>query len=122
MARIPTTFDVFNAIAEPKRRQLLTYLSSGEKNVSEMVVELGWVQPMVSKHLSVLRQVGLVRVRREGRQQVYAMDADKLKPVHEWTRTFERFWSSHLDQIKMLAESRHRESVLQKYKKRSQKE
>ena len=106
MARAPTTLDAFNAIAEPKRRQVLKVLAGGEQGVNEMVAVLGWRQPQVSKHLGVLRRVGLVGVRRDGRRQVYTLNAGKLKPIHDWVKTFERFWSRHLDAIKSLAEAK----------------
>ena len=106
MARAATTLDSFNAIAEPKRRRVLDELSGGERAVNDLVERLGWAQPVVSKHLSVLRQVGLVDVRREGRQKMYAINAEQLKPIHEWVMTFERFWDNQLDRIKKSAEAK----------------
>jgi DNA-binding transcriptional ArsR family regulator len=106
MARVPTTFDPFNAVAEPKRRQLLDALTAGELPVNDLVGSLGWPQPQVSKHLAVLRQVGLVHVRRQGRQKVYALDASCLRPIHDWVNKFERFWSHHLARIKTRAEAK----------------
>jgi len=108
MARAATTFDSFNAIAEPKRRQVLEVLSrwQGEMPVNEMVLQLGWPQPQVSKHLGVLRKVGLVEVRPEGRQKMYKLNAAGLRPIHEWTKTFEQLWSRHLQGIKALAEAK----------------
>jgi DNA-binding transcriptional ArsR family regulator len=106
MARAPTTFDPFNAVAEPKRRQVMDLLMHGERPVNDIVVRLGWSQPQVSKHLGVLRQVGLVNVRREGRQQFYTLNAAPLKPIHEWVRSYERFWAHHLHRIKDAAEAR----------------
>jgi DNA-binding transcriptional ArsR family regulator len=106
MARAPTTLDPFNAIAEPKRRRVLDVLSRGERPVNDLVATLGWPQPQVSKHLGVLRQVGLVAVRREGRQQMYKINAIQLRPIHDWVKTYERFWDSHLDGIKKVAEAR----------------
>jgi DNA-binding transcriptional ArsR family regulator len=106
MARAPTTLDPFNAIAEPKRRRVLDVLQQGERPVNDLVQILGWRQPQVSKHLSVLRQVGLVNVRRQGRQQVYTLNAGRLKAVHDWVRTFERFWTRHLQSIKAIAEAK----------------
>jgi DNA-binding transcriptional ArsR family regulator len=106
MARAPTTLDPFNAIAEPKRREVLDLLIGGEMPVNGIVKTLGWPQPQVSKHLGVLRQVGLVDVRRSGRQQLYKLNAGQLKPIHDWVRTFERFWTHHLQRIKAVAEAK----------------
>ncbi|WLP90604.1 metalloregulator ArsR/SmtB family transcription factor [Gordonia sp. NB41Y] len=99
MARAATTSDVFNAIAEPQRREILTLLRSGERPVTEVARELGLSQPGVSKHLRVLREVGLVRDRREGKQRVYGLDARGLRPVHEWTGGFEQFWNESFDRL-----------------------
>jgi DNA-binding transcriptional ArsR family regulator len=106
MARARTTLDPFNAIAEPKRRRVLDLLADGERPVNDIVAALGWAQPQVSKHLWVLRQVGLVDVRRDGRHQMYKLNAGKLKPIHDWVKTYERFWKAHLQQIKALAEAK----------------
>ena len=86
MARAATTSDAFNAVAEPRRRQILEYLAGGERAVGDVVIRLGMEQPSVSKHLSVLRQVGLVRVRRHGRQMLYQANGDGIRPLYEWTR------------------------------------
>lgn len=99
MARAATTSDVFNAIAEPQRRDLLVLLRSGERPVTELAQELGITQPGASKHLRVLRQVGLVRDRKAGKQRMYGLDAGGLRPVHEWTGGFERFWSDSFDRL-----------------------
>ena len=102
MARTPTTHDPFNAIAEPKRRQVLEALGTAELSVNEIVQKLGWTQPMVSKHLGVLKQVGLVKERRVGRQRMYRVNAERLKPIYDWVSPFERFWSdkfARLDEI-----------------------
>ena len=104
MARSPTTSDAFNAVAEPRRRQILDLLAQGEKPVNDLVASLGLGQPQVSKHLRVLREVGLVRVRGSGRQRIYELDADRLRPIHDWVRTFEPFWDRQLDRIKRRAE------------------
>jgi DNA-binding transcriptional ArsR family regulator len=112
MARAPTTFDPFNAIAEPKRRQMLDILADREWPVNDIVAHLGWPQPQVSKHLSVLRQVDLVRVRRDGRRQIYTLNAGQLKPIHDWVKDFERFWSHHLQSIKSAAEAKAKKSKL----------
>jgi DNA-binding transcriptional ArsR family regulator len=99
MARVPTTHDPFNAVAEPKRRKILEALGPAERSVNEIVEMLGWPQPMVSKHLAVLKKVGLVSERREGRQRLYRIDMEKLKPIHEWVTPFERFWSERYDRL-----------------------
>ena len=90
MARAATTSDAFNAVAEPRRRQILDLLAGGEMSVSELTDRLGIVQPLVSKHLKVLREVGLVQVRDAGRQRLYRLDGRPLRPVHEWVQRFER--------------------------------
>ncbi|MFC7375614.1 ArsR/SmtB family transcription factor [Brachybacterium sp. GCM10030267] len=99
MARAATTSDVFNAIAEPRRRQILVLLRGGERPVSELSHELDLPQPGTSKHLRVLRDVGLVRDRRDGKQRVYGLDAHGLKAVHEWTGGFEQFWSESFERL-----------------------
>ena len=99
MARTKTTFDPFNAIAEPKRRALIEALVGQELTVNQIVERMGWNQPMVSKHLGVLKQVGLVSERKEGRYRVYRVNADQLKPIQEWVIQFERFWSDSLDHL-----------------------
>ena len=106
MARAPTTTDAFNAIAEPRRRELLNVLAKGnpERDVSELVAELKWPQPQVSKHLGVLREVGLVHVVRRGRRRMYSVNGDGLRPIYEWVKIFERFWEHQLDRIKERAE------------------
>ncbi|HEY1923090.1 MAG TPA: metalloregulator ArsR/SmtB family transcription factor [Tepidisphaeraceae bacterium] len=106
MARAATTLDPFNAIAEPKRRRVLDVLAGGELQVNGIVKTLGWPQPVVSKHLGVLRQVGLVDVRREGRRQMYKLNAENLRPIHDWVKTYERFWSHQLQRIKVVAEAK----------------
>jgi DNA-binding transcriptional ArsR family regulator len=108
MARAATTLDPFNAIAEPKRRRVLEMLLAGETPVNDLVIRLGWPQPMVSKHLGVLKQVGLVSVRHDGRQRVYRLEPQRLKAVHDWTKTFEKFWEHQLDRIKERAERKAR--------------
>ena len=104
MARTPTTFDPFNAIAEPKRRQILEVLGTQELSVNELVEELGWNQPMVSKHLGVLKEVGLVSERRVGRQRLYRVNAEQLKPIYEWVAPFERYWSERYDRLDEVLE------------------
>ncbi len=99
VARAATTSDVFNAIAEPQRRQMLVLLRAGEWPVTELAQELGMAQPRASKHLRVLREVGLVRDRKTGKQRLYGLDARGLRPVHEWTGGFERFWAESFDRL-----------------------
>ena len=106
MPRAATTADVFNAIAESRRRDILVFLAGSERPVGEIVDELGLGQPSVSKHLKVLRDVGLVEVRRDGRQMLYRTNADAIRPLHEWTSTFERFWRNQLRRIKERAEAK----------------
>jgi DNA-binding transcriptional ArsR family regulator len=105
MARAATTSDAFNAIAEPRRREILTYLALRERQVGEIVAAVGLDQPSVSKHLGVLREVGLVHVRRNGRHRLYRTNAEAIRPLHEWTRTFERYWQHTLDRVKQRAEA-----------------
>jgi DNA-binding transcriptional ArsR family regulator len=105
MPRASTTSDAFNAIAEPRRRDILNYLALQEREVGEIVASLGFAQPSVSKHLRVLRNVGLVHVRRDGRNMLYRTNADAIRPLHEWTKTFERFWGNQLLRIKERAEA-----------------
>jgi DNA-binding transcriptional ArsR family regulator len=106
MARARTTLDPFNAVAERKRRQVLDVLAQGERPVNELVTSLGWPQPQVSKHLGVLRKVGLVSERRNGRQRVYSLNAQRLKPIHEWVKKYERFWMHQLERLKARAEQK----------------
>ncbi|MGA2282719.1 MAG: metalloregulator ArsR/SmtB family transcription factor [Candidatus Dormibacteria bacterium] len=98
MARAATTTDAFNAVAEPRRRQILDLLSAGERPVSDLVGLLDLAQPQVSKHLRVLRQVGLVEVRGEGRRRLYRVDGRPLQPIHDWVSNFERSWSAPREQ------------------------
>jgi DNA-binding transcriptional ArsR family regulator len=105
MARAATTSDAFNAVAEPRRREILLYLAEGERPVGDIVVTLRLEQPSVSKHLKVLRDVGLVYARREGRYMLYRTNADAIRPLHEWTKMFERLWSHQLSRIKERAEA-----------------
>src|SRR5918993_2536239 len=99
MARSPTTADAFNAVAEPRRRQILDLLAGGERPVNDVAASLGLAQPQVSKHLRVLREVGLVSVRGSGQQRLYRLNADRLKPIHDWVKTFEQFWNESLDRL-----------------------
>ena len=112
MPRAPTTADVFNAIAEPRRRQIVELLAGrGALAVGTLVATLGLSQPAVSKHLGVLRKVGLVAVVKQGNQRVYSLEAEKLRTVHDWVRAFEGLWGHQLDRIKERAERRAREQT-----------
>ncbi len=99
MARAATTSDVFNAIAEPQRRHILVLLREGERPVTELAEELRMTQPGASKHLRVLREVGLVQDRKAGKQRLYGLDAEGLRAVHEWTGGFEQFWNESFDRL-----------------------
>jgi DNA-binding transcriptional ArsR family regulator len=107
--RAATTSDAFNAVAEPRRREILSYLALKERPVGDIVIALRLEQPSVSKHLRVLKDVGLVHMRRDGRQILYRTNADAIRPLHEWTGTFERFWASQLNRIKERAEKKGKE-------------
>jgi DNA-binding transcriptional ArsR family regulator len=104
MPRAATSSDVFNAVAEPQRRAILTFLAADERPVGDIVDALELAQPSVSKHLRVLRDVGLVRTRRDGRRVMYRMNAGAIRPLHEWAGTFERYWRHQLTRIKERAE------------------
>ena len=106
MPRASTTSDAFNAIAESRRRDILSFLAVEERPVGAIVDALGLEQPSVSKHLRVLKDVGLVHVRREGRQMLYRTNAEAIRPLHEWTETFARFWRHQLHRIKERAEAK----------------
>lgn len=107
--RAATTSDPFNAIAEPRRRDILEYLAAEERTVGDIALALDVAQPSVSKHLQVLRDVGLVHLRRDGRNVLYRTNADALRPVHEWTGTFQRYWGRQLHRIKQHAEAKEKE-------------
>ena len=104
MARAATTTDVFNAVAEPRRRQILDLLARRERSVNDLVAELDLAQPQVSKHLRVLREVGLVDVRDEGRQRLYRLHGEALKPIHDWVKHYEQTWNQRLDALDELLE------------------
>ena len=104
MARAATTTDAFNAVAEPRRRQILDVLVSGERPVNDLAVLLGMSQPLVSKHLRVLREVGAVEVREEGRRRLYRLNGQALKPIHDWVKDYERFWSERFDRLEDVLE------------------
>jgi DNA-binding transcriptional ArsR family regulator len=99
MARAATTADAFNAVAEPRRRQILDVLAGGERPVNDLVQLLGLTQPQVSKHLRVLREVGAVDVRDSGRQRVYRLNGHALKPIHDWVTTYEQTWTERFDAL-----------------------
>jgi DNA-binding transcriptional ArsR family regulator len=104
MARAATTTDAFNAVAEPRRRAILDALAAGERPVNDLVGLLGLPQPQVSKHLRVLREVGAVDVRDEGRQRLYRLNGRALKPIHDWVSNYERLWSERFDQLDLVLE------------------
>jgi DNA-binding transcriptional ArsR family regulator len=104
MARAATTADAFNAVAEPRRRQILDVLAGGERPVNDLVRLLGLAQPQVSKHLGVLRAVGAVNVRDEGRQRLYRLNGRALKPIHDWVKNYERSWSERFDHLDVVLE------------------
>jgi DNA-binding transcriptional ArsR family regulator len=102
MARAATTTDAFNAVAEPRRRQILDVLAGGERPVNDLVELLDMGQPQVSKHLRVLREVGAVSVREDGRRRLYRLNGEALKPIHDWVKDFERTWSERFDQMDIV--------------------
>jgi DNA-binding transcriptional ArsR family regulator len=104
MARAATTADAFNAVAEPRRRQILDVLADGEHAVNDLVRELGLAQPQVSKHLRVLREVGAVDVREVGRQRLYRLNGEALKPIHDWVKNYERSWSDAFGRLDVVLE------------------
>ena len=105
MPRASTTSDAFNAVAEPRRRDILAFLAADERPVGDIVDALALEQPSVSKHLRVLKDVGLVHVRRDGRRMLYRTNAEAIRPLHEWTETFERFWRHQLQRVKERSEA-----------------
>jgi DNA-binding transcriptional ArsR family regulator len=104
MARAATTADAFNAVAEPRRREILDALAGGERPVNDLVHLLGLAQPQVSKHLRVLREVGAVVVREQGRQRLYRLNGQALKPIHDWVKTYERTWSERFEELDAVLE------------------
>jgi DNA-binding transcriptional ArsR family regulator len=104
MARAATTTDAFNAIAEPRRRQIVDLLAGGERPVNDLVGQLGIAQPQVSKHLRVLREVGVVDVREQGRRRLYSLNGQALKPIHDWVKNYERMWSDRFDELDVVLE------------------
>jgi len=111
VARAATTADVFNAVAEPRRREILDVLAAGERPVGDLVVALGLGQPQVSKHLKVLREVGLVDVRDDGRFRVYRLNGQALKPIHDWVAAYERSWSERFEQLDAVLEELQAQEV-----------
>jgi DNA-binding transcriptional ArsR family regulator len=109
MARAATTTDAFNAVAEPRRREILDQLAGGERSVSALVQLLGLAQPQVSKHLRVLREVGVVDVREDGRQRFYSVNAQALKPIHDWVSGYERMWSARFETLDRVLDELKRE-------------
>ena len=109
MARTATTADAFNAVAEPRRRQILDVLAGGERPVNDLVRALGIAQPQVSKHLRVLREVGVVDVRDAGRQRLYRLNGQGLKPIHDWVKAYERSWSERFDRLDAVLEDLRRQ-------------
>lgn len=104
MARAATTTDAFNAVAEPRRREILDLLTDGERAVNELVALTGWGQPQVSKHLRVLRETGLVEVREEGRHRMYRVNGNPLKPIHDWVKNYEHTWNKRFDALDEVLE------------------
>jgi DNA-binding transcriptional ArsR family regulator len=104
MARAAAAADAFNAVAEPRRRQILDALAAGERPVGHLVERLGIAQPQVSKHLRVLREVGLVQVREDGRQRIYRLNAAPLRPIHDWLERYEQEWSDRFDRLDTVLE------------------
>jgi DNA-binding transcriptional ArsR family regulator len=104
MARAATTTDAFNAVAEPRRRQILDTLTHGERSVNELVHELRLAQPQVSKHLRVLREVEAVSVREDGRRRLYRLNGEALKPIHDWVQAYEDTWSQRFEQMDVVLE------------------
>jgi DNA-binding transcriptional ArsR family regulator len=111
MARAATTADAFNAVAEPRRRQILDLLAAGERPVNDLVGELGLAQPQVSKHLRVLREVGAVDVREEGRRRLYRLNGRALKPIHDWVKSYERTWAERFDELDVVLEELKQQEV-----------
>lgn len=123
MARAATTADVFNAIAEPRRRDIVNFFEDGKEHaVGDVVVKLRMAQPTVSKHLGVLRKVGVVTVSKHGQHRLYRLNAKELKPVHDWVKNYERFWTNQLDRIKERAEQKITARLAQKFQSKKDQE
>ena len=122
MSRAPTTADVFNAIADPRRRQIVELLARrGALAVGTLVVTLGLPQPAVSKHLGVLRKVGVVTTVKRGQHRMYRLEAAKLKPIHDWVKMFERYWSDQISRIKERAEQKAMDRIARENQTRKDK-
>jgi DNA-binding transcriptional ArsR family regulator len=111
VARAATTADAFNAVAEPRRREILDALAGGERPVNDLVRQLGVAQPQVSKHLRVLREVGAVDVRDEGRQRLYRLNGHALKPIHDWVKGYERLWADRFEELDAVLEDLKRKEL-----------
>jgi DNA-binding transcriptional ArsR family regulator len=122
MARVATTADAFNAVAEPRRRQILDVLAGGERPVNDLVEQLGVAQPLVSKHLRVLREVGLVDVRDEGRRRIYRLNGHSLKPIHDWVKNYDRAWTERFDRLDVVLEELKGQERKTRKAKRNRKE
>jgi len=109
MARAATTADAFNAVAEPRRRLILDSLVAGERPVNDLVAQLGLAQPLVSKHLRVLREVGAVQVREDGRRRLYRLNGSALKPIHDWVKGYEQLWSERFEALDTVLDDLERE-------------
>ena len=116
MPRAATTSDVFNAVAEPRRRAILEHVARSECAVGDLAEALGMPQPSVSKHLRVLDEVGLVDCRRDGRRRLYRTNSERLRPLHDWTKTFEKYWQRQLDSVKARAEERAQKHPIRTHK------
>jgi DNA-binding transcriptional ArsR family regulator len=122
MARAATTTDVFNAVAEPRRREIIGLLSDGQEwAVNDVVVQLRLAQPAVSKHLGVLRKVGVVTAVKRGQHRMYKLEAARLKPIHDWVKTFERYWTDQISRIKERAEQKAMERIARENETRKDK-
>ena len=111
MARAATTLDAFNAVAEPRRRQILDVLAGGERPVNDLVEAVGLAQPQVSKHLRVLREVGAVAVREDGRRRLYRVNGEALRPIHDWVQAYEQLWSDRFDRLDAVLDHLEKEET-----------
>lgn len=122
MARAATTTDVFNAVAEPRRREIIGLLSNGQEwAVNDVVLRLRLTQPAVSKHLGVLRKVGVVTAVKRGQHRMYRLEAAKLKPIHDWVKTYERYWTNQIARIKERAEQKAIDRIARENQTRNEK-
>lgn len=122
MARTATTADVFNAVAEPRRREIIALLSDGQEwAVNDVVVRVRLAQPAVSKHLGVLRKVGVVTVVKRGQHRMYRLEAARLKPIHDWVKVFEKYWTNQISRIKERAEQKAMEKIARENEPRDEK-